>query len=111
MRCLVLPHHSLDENLRSSFALDSMRNHAKKEAPEEEAALMRASGYVQLVSFKINDKHFIQNIAWGHQTILQMWQFWLISRTLFHYYFLPLNLKLNNALEASAETRFSMHET
>lgn len=72
MRCLVPRHLSVDENLRASFALASMGNHAKNEAPEEEAALMRASSSIQLVSFKINDKHFIQNIAWGHQTTLQM---------------------------------------
>ena len=92
MRCLVPRRLSLgDENLCSFFALASMRNHPKNEAPEEKAALMRASSSIQLVSFKISDKHFIQNIAWGHQTTLQMWQFWLISRILIHNYFFSLN--------------------
>lgn len=37
---------ALDENLRASFALASMGNHVKNEAPEEDAALMRASSSI-----------------------------------------------------------------
>ena len=46
MRCLVPRHLCLDENLRASFALASMGNHVKNEAPEEDAALMRASSSI-----------------------------------------------------------------